>query len=275
MTIGESIRALRLKRGLTQKQLGDAIGVAEQSIYRYENGISHPTFRILSKLESFFGVSFGYNPDYSSQISTVLNKKDLDSLSLPKGKKVSAYYDLIARKDNLKHWIDSLDYNTFGRVEQLLSIAGIYNEESASSTAVSDMNKNIEKAVKPLQRLMIPVVGRSAAGLPIEMIEVPEDPVYINGETRIQPGDFAVIAAGDSMIGVGISDGNKCIIRPQNCVENGQIALVAVGDSSTIKRFFMDEDGFRLVPCNPDSPVQNYPPDAPVCVLGLFISVIK
>ncbi len=78
MTIGESIRALRLKRGLTQKQLGDAIGVAEQSIYRYENGISHPTFRILSKLESFFGVSFGYNPDYSSQVSTVLNKKELD-----------------------------------------------------------------------------------------------------------------------------------------------------------------------------------------------------
>ncbi|MDO4375135.1 MAG: S24 family peptidase [Clostridia bacterium] len=188
---------------------------------------------------------------------------------------MSAYYDLIARKDNLKHWIDSLDYNTFGRVEQLLSIAGIYNEESASSTAVSDMNKNIEKAVKPLQRLMIPVVGRSAAGLPIEMIEVPEDPVYINGETRIQPGDFAVIAAGDSMIGVGISDGNKCIIRPQNCVENGQIALVAVGDNSTIKRFFMDEDGFRLVPCNPDSAVQNYPPDASIRVLGRLISVVK
>ena len=102
MTIGESIRALRLKHGLTQKQLGDAIGVAEQSIYRYENSISHPTFRILSKLESFFGVSFGYNPDYNSQVSTVLNKKDLDSLALPKGKKVSAYYDLIGRKDNLK-----------------------------------------------------------------------------------------------------------------------------------------------------------------------------
>lgn len=34
-------------------------------------------------------------------------------------------------------------------------------------------------------------------------------------------------------------------------------------------------DGFRLVPCNPDSPVQNYPPDAPVRVLGLFISVVE
>lgn len=34
-------------------------------------------------------------------------------------------------------------------------------------------------------------------------------------------------------------------------------------------------DDFRLVPCSPDSPVQNYPPDAPVCVLGLFILVIE
>lgn len=275
MEIGEIIKTLRQRNGLTQKQLADKIGVTDQSIFRYEKGTRYPSFQVLKQLEDVFGVKLGYNPDYASQIATVLNAKDVDSLNLPEEKPVSAYYCLLSKKDSMKHWIDSLDYNTFGRVEQLLSIAGIYNEELASSTAVSDMNKNIEKAVKPLQRLMIPVVGRSAAGLPIEMIEVPEDSVYINGETRIQPGDFAVIAAGDSMIGVGISDGNKCIIRPQNCVENGQIALVAVGDSSTIKRFFMDEDGFRLVPCNPDSPVQNYPPDASIRVLGRLISVVK
>lgn len=272
MTIGESIRALRLKHGLTQKQLGDAIGVAEQSIYRYENSISHPTFRILSKLESFFGVSFGYNPDYNSQVSTVLNKKDLDSLALPKGKKVSAYYDLIGRKDNLKHWIDSLDYEAFGKAEQLLSLAGMYTtkpqEAGKEKTACLDNSRRSDFKLK------IPVMGRSAAGLPMEMIEVPEDPVAINGETYIQAGDFAVIAVGDSMVEAGIHDGDKCVIRPQEWVENGQIALVAVEDGSTIKKFFKDDDGFRLVPCNHAHPIQHYSCDASIRVLGRFISVV-
>ncbi len=272
MTIGESIRALRLKHGLTQKQLGDAIGVAEQSIYRYENSISHPTFRILSKLESFFGVSFGYNPDYNSQVSTVLNKKDLDSLALPKGKKVSAYYDLIGRKDNLKHWIDSLDYEAFGKAEQLLSLAGMYTtkpqEAGKEKTACLDNSRRSDFKLK------IPVMGRSAAGLPMEMIEVPEAPVAINGETYIQAGDFAVIAVGDSMVEAGIHDGDKCVIRPQEWVENGQIALVAVEDGSTIKKFFKDDDGFRLVPCNHAHPIQHYSCDAPIRVLGRFISVV-
>ena len=123
-------------------------------------------------------------------------------------------------------------------------------------------------------KLKIPVMGRSAAGLPMEMIEVPEAPVAINGETYIQAGDFAVIAVGDSMVEAGIHDGDKCVIRPQEWVENGQIALVAVEDGSTIKKFFKDDDGFRLVPCNHAHPIQHYSCDAPIRVLGRFISVV-
>lgn len=272
MTIGESIRALRLNHGLTQKQLGDAIGVAEQSIYRYENSISHPTFRILSKLESFFGVSFGYNPDYSSQVSTVLNKKNLDSLALPKGKKVSAYYDLIGRKDNLKHWIDSLDYEAFGKAEQLLTLAGMYTAKAQN--AGKDKAASPDKRCEPEFKLKIPVMGRSAAGLPIEMVSIPDDPVVIDVETRIKAGDFIVIAVGDSMIDAGIHDGDKCVIRPRDWVENGEIALLAVNDGSTIKKFFKDADGFRLVPCNPAYPIQRYGSDAAIRVLGRFISVV-
>ena len=352
MTIGETIRSLRKKKGMTQAELAQAIGVSTYTIIRYESGVSYPNFRILQNIEEEFGIRFGYNTDPSTQISAALDDKheisdndnpDKESGQLlgfrmklgtrlsklmeergfsatSLGKKTGVSQTVISailRNDSnpsiatleaickgldiplaclfSKDSYDSLTddekrliklYRSTlpqGRLYSLASVEAFCNqynvsqklEEAVSPAAVSDVNRNPEKAVKPLQRLMIPVVGRSAAGLPIEMIEVPEDPVYINGETRIQPGDFAVIAAGDSMIGVGISDGNKCIIRPQNCVENGQIALVAVGDSSTIKRFFMDEDGFRLVPCNPDSPVQNYPPDASIRVLGRLISVVK
>lgn len=272
MTIGATLKNLRNNKGLTQKELGKAVGVSQHTIMRYENGETTPSFKVLTKLEHYFGVRLGYNPDYNSQVSTVLNKKDLDSLALPKGKKVSAYYDLIGRKDNLKHWIDSLDYEAFGKAEQLLTLAGMYTtkpQEAGKEKAAS-----LDNSRRSDFKLKIPVMGRSAAGLPMEMIEVPEAPVAINGETYIQAGDFAVIAVGDSMVEAGIHDGDKCVIRPQEWVENGQIALVAVEDGSTIKKFFKDDDGFRLVPCNHAHPIQHYSCDASIRVLGQFISVV-
>lgn len=123
--------------------------------------------------------------------------------------------------------------------------------------------------------LNIPVMGRSAAGTPIEMVSIPDDPVIINGESRVRAGDFIVIAVGDSMIEAGIHDGDKCVIRPQEWAENGEIALVAVDDGSTIKRFYQDEQGIHLKPCNPAHPTQHYDVDAPIRVLGKFITVVK
>mgnify|MGYP000879907609 CR=1 FL=1 len=262
MSIGDSIRALRVKMGLTQKQLGEAIGIAEQSIYRYENGLSHPTFRILSKLEKFFGVRFGYSGETDLQVSNVLNERTIDELNLPKNQKVRAYYNLEDRKDSIITWIKKLDYSQFNRVEQLLDLAGMY---SLSADDPSDGISNISEG-----RITVPVVGRAAAGLPIEMIETPEDDVL--ADTR--RGDFAVIADGDSMIDAGIRDGDLCIIRPQPTVENGEIALVSVDDGSTIKRFYKDDDSVRLVPCNPSDRTQLYDSHTEIRVLGKFIKTV-
>lgn len=129
--ISAMIKALRTKYGLTQRQLADKIGVTAQTIFRYEKGTRSPSLHIIKQLGAVFGLNLGYAPNCTSQAT--------------EGKPVSTYYRSPSKKDIMKHWIDSLDYNTFDRVEQLLSIAGIYNEESASSMAVSDVNKNPEK----------------------------------------------------------------------------------------------------------------------------------
>ena len=93
---------------------------------------------------------------------------------------------------------------------------------------------------------------------------------------RIKRGDFLVVAVGDSMIEAGIKDADYCVIRPDVYVDNGEIALVVVGDGSTIKRFYDDgEEGFRLVPCNPAHHEQHYPPDAELSVAGKFIKVLE
>ena len=138
-------------------------------------------------------------------------------------------------------------------------------------SAVSAAEAEGEKA-----RVTLPVLGRAAAGEPKGMIELSGEELLARNDQDhiIQPGDFIVIADGDSMVDCGIHDGDYCVIHQTPEVENGQIALVAVGDGSTIKRFYKDEQGFRLVACNPGYPDQHYPPDADVRVLGHFIKTV-
>jgi len=126
-------------------------------------------------------------------------------------------------------------------------------------------------------RVILPVIGRAAAGAPKTMISLEGEELRTNGDVAhdIRPGDFIVIADGDSMVECGIHDGDHCVIHQTPEVANGQIALVAVDDGSTIKRFYMDDNGFRLVPCSADHAEQHYPPDAPIRVLGKFVKVIQ
>lgn len=266
MTIGETIKALRTQKGMTQAELARAIGVSKYTIIRYETGASFPNFRILQRIEDEFGIRLGYNTDPTTQVNSVLDGNKTQT-RVPRN-----LDDLSPRKSMLKHWIDSLDYEAFGKAEQLLTLAGMYiaKAQDANKAKAASLDNSCRSDFK----LKIPVMGRSAAGTPIEMVSIPDDPVVIDGEARIKAGDFIVIAVGDSMIEAGIHDGDKCVIRPQDWVENGEIALVAVGDGSTIKKFFKDDDGFRLVPCNAEHSIQRYSSDAAIRVLGRFISVV-
>ena len=126
-------------------------------------------------------------------------------------------------------------------------------------------------------RVILPVIGRAAAGAPKTMISLEGEELRTNGDVAhdIRPGDFIVIADGDSMVECGIHDGDHCVIHQTPEVSNGQIALVAVEDGSTIKRFYKERDGFRLVPCSADHAEQHYPSDAPIRVLGKFVKVIQ
>lgn len=263
MDIGDIIRELRTRNKLTQKDLAKEIGVTEQTIFRYEKGTRYPSFSALDKLEKFFGVRLGYNPDQKTQSETVLRVPSVDSLHIPAG---SSYYDVLSRKDTLKHWVDRLDYKQLDKVEQLLNLAGMYvPHDPAAARAQVDAPAQLGK-----RRISVPILGRAAAGKPIEMIETSGDDL----ETDARLGDFVVIAVGNSMVEAGIQDGAQCLIRPQPTVENGEIALVAVGDGSTIKRFYKDDDGYRLVPCSPSHPVQHYDAGAPIRILGRFLKTI-
>ena len=93
----------------------------------------------------------------------------------------------------------------------------------------------------------IPVVGVVTAGVPILATENIEGYIPWDGES----GCFVLRVRGDSMIGAGILDGDKVVVRPQPDAENGQIVVALLDASATVKRLKKTGRDVWLMPENP------------------------
>ena len=105
----------------------------------------------------------------------------------------------------------------------------------------------------------IPILGRVSAGLPLYAEEHIEGYMYteLNGGAEY----FALRVQGDSMNALRINDGDLLIVRRQEEVEDGEIAVVMVnGEDATVKRFYRDGDFVTLMPqsTNPEHQPQRY-----------------
>jgi repressor LexA len=98
------------------------------------------------------------------------------------------------------------------------------------------------------------VMGRIAAGSPIEAVETDLGSVPVSKSLLRGLGGFALRVAGDSMVDAGILDGDYVIVREQETAENGEIVVALVVGEATLKRFYRDEDGVRLEPANAKLP---------------------
>ena len=101
----------------------------------------------------------------------------------------------------------------------------------------------------------IPVVGRIAAGLPIEAIEDPSDVVELPVGS-VPDNCYALRVRGTSMVEDNIDDGDLVVVQSQPIVDNGEIAVAIVNDvtengGATLKRFYLEGDMVRLQPRNP------------------------
>lgn len=105
----------------------------------------------------------------------------------------------------------------------------------------------------------IPILGRISAGLPLYAQEQIEGYTV----TDLNGGDeyFALRVTGDSMNAARINDGDLLIVKKQEAVDNGDIAIVSVdGESATVKRFFRTDHTVTLMPqsFNPVHQMQVY-----------------
>ena len=133
----------------------------------------------------------------------------------------------------------------------------------------------IKKVMPGNQR--VPIVGNIACGTPILAEENIESYLTISGSFLGIGEHFVLIAKGDSMINVGINDGDYVVIRKQNTASEGQIIVALIeNEEATLKRFYIDKrkKKIRLHPEN-DSMKDMYYDIPSVSIQGVAVKVIK
>ena len=106
--------------------------------------------------------------------------------------------------------------------------------------------RSITSTKAKVQVVRVPVLGRIACGIPKFAEENIEEyvklPVALFGH-----GDFFLLRAyGDSMVEVGIEDGDLVLIRQQNYADRGQIVVALVEDDATLKRYYPEPENNRV-----------------------------
>lgn len=205
MTVGERIKALREKHGISQVALADKIDVSKQSLYKYENNI-------ITNIPS----------DKIEKIAEITN----------------------------------------------VSPAYIMGWDSNESEVIDTFKK---------KGVVINVLGRVAAGVPIDAIEDVIDTEEITEELAKTGEFFGLKIKGDSMT-PRIYDGDVVIVRLQDDAENGDTVIATInGDEATCKRLRKYKDGIELISNNP-----SYEPmffsnqeilDKPVRIIGRVVEL--
>ncbi len=103
-----------------------------------------------------------------------------------------------------------------------------------------------------MAQLMLPLVGRVAAGTPILAAEHIEQTYAVEASMFSARPDFLLKVRGLSMRDIGIMDGDLLAVQKAKDAKNGQIVVARIGDEVTVKRFKRTGAGIELSPENPD-----------------------
>lgn len=146
-----------------------------------------------------------------------------------------------------------------------LNEQGLINKAGNKKRAVS-LKNNAGNSVN------VPLVGTVAAGQPI-FAEQNYEGVYAL-PTDIFGSDemFMLTVKGDSMIKIGMFDGDKIVVKKQDTADNGDIVVALVDDSATVKRFYKRNGKYILHPENDD--MSDFVFDD-VAVLGKVVGLMR
>jgi len=123
---------------------------------------------------------------------------------------------------------------------------------------------------------LAPFLGATAAGVPVEMIEITGEWQPISPEVaELKEDVFLLRISGDSMVNAGIDNGDVVLVQKQKEFISGNVVLAHDGGEATIKRFISDDTPpyLYLKPENPEYPV--IPITEETRLVGKVLSVLK
>ncbi|MCB1052104.1 MAG: repressor LexA [Acidobacteria bacterium] len=129
------------------------------------------------------------------------------------------------------------------------------------------------RPVLPQDSHSVPLLGRIAAGRPIEALELPQ---HLPLGDMLPPAEgYALQVEGDSMIEDGIHEGDIVIIRRQNHAFNGQTVVAIVNGEATLKRYYHEGSQIRLQPANASMQPIWVGPETPFEIRGIVHALLR
>ncbi len=125
-------------------------------------------------------------------------------------------------------------------IEKLIKYGYIEKQKTKSRTIKIVGQKSIS----------VPLVGKVTAGQPITAIEDITEYISFSPKKNYSGQLFALRVSGESMINAGILDNDIIIAEKTSYVNNGEIAVIMVGEEATVKRFYKKDNQFILHPEN-------------------------
>src|SRR2546422_10679668 len=121
----------------------------------------------------------------------------------------------------------------------------------------------------------VPVMGRIAAGTPIEAIQTRSHTINMPPDLLTAGEHFALEVRGDSMIDAGILDGDMALIRRTDSADTGDIVVALIDDEeATLKRFRRRGASIALEPANSSHEVRILPPNR-VRIQGKLVGLFR
>ena len=188
-------------------------------------------------------------------------------------------YNVTPSFDEMKVGLDLKSKSGIHRIVSALEERGYIKKLNNRARAI-EIIKNVnlidtESGKNKNNIISIPILGKIAAGLPIEAIS--DNTNYIElPETLLKKGEYFILnVEGDSMIEAGIFDGDQVVIRKANDANNGEIVVALIDNNeATLKRIFKRGQQVALQPENSNYKTVIYGPDR-IQIQGVLKHLIR
>ncbi len=152
---------------------------------------------------------------------------------------------------------------------------GIRLKSDALHAINESRNKQYSFQLPSLAQLVLPLIGRVAAGSPILAQEHIDQTYYLESTLFQRKPDYLLKVRGMSMRDAGIMDGDLLAVQATKDAKNGQIIVARLGDEVTVKRFRRNKHLIELHPENPDYQTIVIEPGEPFEIEGLAVGLIR